>query len=117
MKSIDNFRLIGKGLCIIESEIEGISILIENPLEAFGKCYNKIIVVDNPNPSLVLLMREAKGVISKRGGLTCHLSVLGRELGIPVIVGIGEETYNEIKNNKYLRIVTKNNEGIIYEDN
>lgn len=36
------------------------------------------------------------------GGLTAHISILARTLGIPAVVGIGKEAYEEIRKAKYL---------------
>ncbi len=32
-------------------------------------------------------MKKAKAIITDAGGMTCHAAIVGRELGIPCIVG------------------------------
>lgn len=107
-------KLIGEGSCILEAVIEGECVLASNSLDSIKKYSGKIIIIDDPNPSLVLAMRNAKAVISKNGGLTCHLSILGRELGVPVIVGVGEDAFNKIKTFNKLTIICSNNKGMVY---
>jgi len=36
----------------------------------------------------VIKLKQAAAILSKNGGLTCHASILARELNIPCIVGI-----------------------------
>jgi pyruvate,water dikinase len=49
-----------------------------------------IIITDMTNPDWVPAMKQAAGIITNRGGRTCHAAIVSRELGIPAIVG----TYN-----------------------
>ena len=72
--------------------------------------------MDNPDPSIVILMRKAAGVICKRGGLTCHLACVGRELGIPVLVGVND-VYDYLKDNMVINMKCENNKGVIYAIN
>lgn len=34
-------------------------------------------------------MKRAGGIVTNRGGRTCHASIVARELGIPAVVGTG----------------------------
>ena len=47
-----------------------------------------ILVVTNTSPDFVPIMRRASAIVAEEGGLTAHVSVVSRELGIPCIVGI-----------------------------
>ncbi len=46
-----------------------------------------IIVTQMTDPDWVPVMRKAAGIITDRGGRTCHAAIVSRELGIPAIVG------------------------------
>lgn len=37
-------------------------------------------------------MKKASGIITNRGGRTCHAAIVSRELGVPAIVGTGNAT-------------------------
>lgn len=103
----------GHGLGIIDFNISGYVKYVNDPINEIGKCVGKIIIVDKPDPSIVILMREVKGVISRSGGLTCHVASIGRELGVPVVVGVNN-VYDFLVDNMLVEIECKNTEGIIY---
>jgi pyruvate,water dikinase len=46
-----------------------------------------IIVTEMTDPDWVPAMKKAGGIITDRGGRTCHAAIVSRELGIPAIVG------------------------------
>ncbi|MEX0848628.1 MAG: phosphoenolpyruvate synthase [Candidatus Dependentiae bacterium] len=46
-----------------------------------------IIITQMTDPDWVPAMKKAAGIITDRGGRTCHAAIVSRELGIPAIVG------------------------------
>lgn len=46
-----------------------------------------IIVTDMTDPDWEPIMKIAGGIITNRGGRTCHAAIISRELGIPAVVG------------------------------
>ena len=44
------------------------------------------------DPDWEPIMKKAAGIITNRGGRTCHAAIISRELGIPAIVGTGNGT-------------------------
>jgi len=46
-----------------------------------------IIVTQMTDPDWVPAMKRAAGIITDRGGRTCHAAIVSRELGIPALVG------------------------------
>ena len=53
---------------------------------------NKILVAKVTDPGWVFLMSQSAGMISERGSLLSHTAIVGRELNIPVVVGIEDAT-------------------------
>ncbi|MCF0225853.1 MAG: phosphoenolpyruvate synthase [Methanobrevibacter sp.] len=51
-----------------------------------------IMVTTMTTPDMVPAMRRAAGIITDEGGVTCHASIISRELGIPCVVGTGSAT-------------------------
>ncbi len=56
--------------------------------------FNKgdIIVALMTRPEFVPLMEKASAIITEEGGITCHASIISRELKIPCIVGVQNAT-------------------------
>jgi pyruvate,water dikinase len=52
----------------------------------------EILVTRMTDPDWVPIMRIASAIITDEGGRTCHAAIIGRELGIPAIVGTGSAT-------------------------
>lgn len=46
-----------------------------------------IVITQMTDPDWVPAMKKAAGIITDRGGRTCHAAIVSRELGIPAIVG------------------------------
>jgi len=51
-----------------------------------------VLVTDMTDPDWVPAMKIAKAIVTNRGGRTCHAAIVGRELGVPTIVGTEDGT-------------------------
>jgi len=51
-----------------------------------------ILVADITDPDWEPLMKKATGLITNRGGRTCHAAIVARELGIPAVIGCNNAT-------------------------
>ena len=51
-----------------------------------------ILVTTMTTPDMVPAMKRANGIVTDEGGVTCHASIISRELGIPCVVGTGDAT-------------------------
>ncbi len=74
-----------------------------------------ILVTSMTDPDWVPLMKMASGIITERGGRTCHAAIVARELSLPAIVGV--ENATQIFNNGQMVTLDCSNgeEGIIIE--
>lgn len=55
-----------------------------------------ILIADDFTPSQVIAMSDkVKGLVSVRGGVTSHVSILARTRGIPLLVGVAKEILQE----------------------
>jgi pyruvate,water dikinase len=52
----------------------------------------EILVAPMTDPGWVFLMVAAGGIVSEKGSLLSHTAIIGRELGIPTIVGVKDAT-------------------------
>lgn len=46
-----------------------------------------VLVADTTSPDWEPVMKGAAGIVTNRGGRTCHAAIVARELGVPAIVG------------------------------
>ncbi len=51
-----------------------------------------VLVAEMTTPDFVPAMKRAAGIVTDRGGRTCHAAIVSRELGIPCVVGTGDAT-------------------------
>ena len=51
-----------------------------------------ILVTDMTTPDWEPLMRRASGIVTNKGGRTCHAAIVARELGVNAVVGTGRAT-------------------------
>ncbi len=59
-------------------------------IEKFKK--GEVLVTKMTDPDWVPVMKIASAIVTDSGGRTCHAAIVGRELGVPVIVGAGNAT-------------------------
>ncbi len=52
----------------------------------------EVLVTRMTDPDWVSIMRMASAIVTDEGGKACHAAIIGRELGIPSIVGSGTAT-------------------------
>ena len=52
----------------------------------------KILVCTMTDPGWIFLMAQAAGMVCEKGSLLSHTAIVGRELGIPVVVAIPRVT-------------------------
>jgi pyruvate, water dikinase len=52
----------------------------------------EILVAETTMPDWGTVMKIAAGIVTDRGGRTCHAAIVARELGIPAVVGCGNAT-------------------------
>jgi len=51
-----------------------------------------ILITSMTRPEFVPLMKQASGVITDEGGITCHAAIVSRELNVPCIIGTKRAT-------------------------
>ena len=71
-----------------------------------------IMVTTMTTPDMVPAMRRASGIVTDEGGVTCHASIISRELGIPCVVGTGNAT-TTLKENSGVTLDGK--KGLVFE--
>ena len=89
-------ELIVTGLSIGHKIVSGVARVVKGAQDIAQVHDGDIIVTEMTDPDWVPVMKRAAGIITDRGGRTCHAAIVSRELGIPAIVG----TKNGTSDNK-----------------
>ncbi|WP_405293280.1 phosphoenolpyruvate synthase [Methanobrevibacter sp.] len=71
-----------------------------------------VMVTTMTTPDMVPAMKRASGIVTDEGGVTCHASIISRELGIPCVVGTGDAT-TTLKENTGVTLDGK--KGLVFE--
>ena len=95
---------IGQGaVCVIEDSSE---------IQKFKK--GQVLVADMTDPDWEPIMKIASGIVTNKGGRTCHAAIVSRELGVPCVISTGNGT-EVLKEIKEVTIDCSGGEGRIYE--
>mgnify|MGYP000572013008 CR=1 FL=1 len=82
-------------------------------IEKFKK--GEVLVTKVTDPDWVPAMKLASAIITDSGGRTCHAAIVGRELGVPVIVG-AENATKLIKSGQPITVdCSQGEDGLVYE--
>lgn len=73
-----------------------------------------ILVADMTTPDWVPTMVKTGGIITNRGGVTCHAAIVSREMGLPCIVGTNTGTMI-LKKFEGKMITMDSNRGRVFE--
>ena len=67
------------------------AVLVNNPADA-GDVTGKVLVAEMTDPGWVFLMASAAALVVEKGSLLSHTAIIGRELGVPTVVGVEAAT-------------------------
>jgi pyruvate, water dikinase len=73
-----------------------------------------ILVTPMTDPDWVPIIKKAAGIITDRGGRTCHAAIVAREFGIPAVVGTGNATQNLNPGQEITLSCCEGEQGFIY---
>jgi pyruvate,water dikinase len=81
-----------KGSCACSGYVKGKVKIINSPQDMHKMQEGDILISVATTPSIVPAMKKAAAIITNEGGITCHASIVSRELNIPCIVGTKHAT-------------------------
>ena len=88
----ENSEILITGRSIGQKIGVGIARIIDSPKNMDKVKEGDVLVADMTDPDWEPVMKRASGIITNRGGRTCHAAIIARELGIPAIVGTNTAT-------------------------
>ncbi len=80
-----------KGIGCSSGIVEGKAKVVFDPDSTIGSGDN-ILVTRSTDPGWIFLMISSKGIVVEKGSVLSHTAIIGRELGIPTIVGVKDAT-------------------------
>ncbi len=95
MNVLETYVLKEKGKVLVEGKSVGEKIgtgpinVIASAREIGRFKKGEILVTQMTDPDWEPVMKIASGIVTDRGGRTCHAAIISRELGIPCVVGTG----------------------------
>ncbi|MDO8559466.1 MAG: phosphoenolpyruvate synthase [bacterium] len=75
----------------------------------------EVLVTEMTDPDWEPIMKIAAGIVTNRGGRTCHAAIVSRELGIPCIVGTNDATEHIATGRPVTVSCAEGNVGKVYE--
>jgi len=109
-----------KGKLLLRGEPVGTKIgqgevcVIEDATEIQRFKVGQVLVTDMTDPDWEPIMKTAGGIVTNKGGRTCHAAIVSRELGVPCVISTGNGT-EVLKGTKEVTIDCSGGEGRIYE--
>lgn len=107
-------RIITTGISVGQKIAQGKARIITTAEDIDTINPTDIIVTDMTNPDWVPAMKQAAGIITNKGGRTCHAAIVSRELGIPAIVGTQNATEKIISDQLITLDCSNGTVGAIY---
>lgn len=105
-------KVILKGIGASSGIVVGNVRIIKNEKDFLKFKKGEILVTEITDPTMIMVIRKTKAIITDIGGLTSHPAIISRELGIPCVVGT-EKATKVLKNG--MRIKINGEKGTIYE--
>lgn len=111
-KDLSQAEVILKGAAASVGMAAGEVVVIHSPKEIDKIKEGNVLVTEMTTPDYVPAMKRAAGIVTDKGGSTCHAAIVSRELGIPCVVGTDTAT-KDLKNNDVVTVDGK--KGLVYK--
>ena len=111
-------KVLVKGLPASPGQGYGKAHVIMDPSDIEEFKDGEILVTEMTAPDWVPAMKKAQAIVTDSGGMTCHASIVSRELGIPCIVGTksrGQAATEVLKTGDEITVDASN--GVVFAGN
>lgn len=92
-QKLESYRLLQRGPVLATGRAVGEKVasgkvrVVESVRQLQEVQPGEILVTDKTDPDWEPVMKKAAGIVTNRGGRTCHAAIVSREMGLPAIVG------------------------------
>src|SRR3989344_7348001 len=108
-------KVLVRGLSVGSKIGSGVANVILSPKDINKFKKGEVLVTGMTDPDWVPAMKLASAIITDSGGRTAHAAIVGRELGVPVIVGADNAT-KVIKSGQEITVnCSRGEEGEVYD--
>jgi pyruvate,water dikinase len=120
LASLRTYVLEQRGKLLLMGESVGAKIgqgevhVIEDSSEIEKFENGQILVTEMTDPDWEPILKVASGIITNKGGRTCHAAIVSRELGVPCVISTGNGT-EVLQGIKEVTIDCSQGEGCVYE--
>lgn len=108
-------RVLTTGLSVGDAAVSGRLCIIETAKDVGEFVDGSILVTGTTDPDWVPIMKRAAAIITDHGGRTSHAAIVGRELGVPAVVGTGNATYVLHTDQDVTVSCAEGDNGFVYE--
>lgn len=88
---LEKSQVLATGAAVGNGVTQGLARIVEKSADFRDFKKGEILVSRTTDPSWSAVLSLASGIVSKIGGRTSHAAILSRELGIPAVIGCGQE--------------------------
>lgn len=117
----ETYELLEKSEVLVKGRAVGMKIgsgkvrIIKSKNELSEFKSGEILVTDMTDPDWEPVMKKASAIVTNRGGRTCHAAIVGREHGVPCLVGTGKAT-EVLKDSQEITVsCAEGDEGQVYD--
>jgi pyruvate,water dikinase len=118
---LEEYALTGTGPLLVKGRAVGMQVaagrarVITDPARLSEFQRGEILVADATSPDWEPVLESAAGIVTERGGRTCHAAIVARELGIPAVVG-AEGATQKIRDGAVVTVsCAEGDTGCVYE--
>jgi pyruvate, water dikinase len=118
---LETYTLESKGNVIVQGRAVGekISAGRARVVRTFQELHDfeqgDVLVTDKTDPDWEPIMKKAGGIVTNRGGRTCHAAIVSRELGVPAIVGTEHATERVLTGQEITLSCAEGEIGTVYD--
>ncbi len=114
-KSLKNVKPLVLGRSVGRKIVSGPARVVTSAQFMNSVLPGEILVTDMTDPDWEPIMKRAVGIVTNRGGRTCHAAIVCREIGIPAVIGTKDGT-EKIKTGMIVTLDCSSGEvGVVYE--
>src|SRR5439155_3700991 len=89
---MSRIELLSGGTSVGSGIVQGRACVVAGLSELTKICKGDIVIASTTNESWNKALKKSAGIITEDGGNNSHAALLGKKLGIPVIVGVSNAT-------------------------